>query len=206
MLKIGLTGSIAVGKSFVCSVLREAGCPVLDSDISARDVVARGTDGLAEIVEKFGTEILTADGDLDRKKMSSIVFADETKRLLLNSIVHPRVFLANQQWLEMREAEDPDGIAVVDAALMIESGSYRRFDKLIVVWCEPAIQLQRLMLRDNLSETDARGRILAQMPQVEKKLFADHLIDTSHGFDDTRRQTLELLDILRHRTVETDET
>jgi dephospho-CoA kinase len=199
MLKIGLTGSIAVGKSFVCQVLREAGCPMLDSDISARQVVAAGSDGLAEIVRCFGENILTAVGELDRKKMGAIIFADEEKRKLLNAIVHPRVFVANRNWLIEREAEDPDGIAVIDAALMIESGSCKQFDKIIVVWCEPAIQLQRLMLRDNLGEADARQRILAQMPQGEKKLFADHLIDTSGGFEDTRRQTLDLLRTLRRQ-------
>lgn len=199
MLKVGLTGSIAVGKSFVCDVVRNAGCPVLDSDISARQVVSKGTEGLNEIVRCFGNGVLTADGELDRKKMGAIIFADEAKRGLLNSIVHPRVFAANREWLMEREAEDPNGIAVVDAALMIESGSYKQFDKIIVVWCEPAIQLQRLMLRDNLGEADARERILAQIPQDEKKHFADHLIDTSHGFDDTRQQTLDLLESLRHQ-------
>jgi len=91
MLKIGLTGSIAVGKSFVCECLRELGCHVLDADLTSRQVVEKGTDGLAEIVDKFGEEILRPDGELDRKKMGSFVFADEEKRQLLNSIVHPRV-------------------------------------------------------------------------------------------------------------------
>ncbi len=197
MLRVGLTGSIAVGKSYVCSVLREAGCAVLDADLTAREVVARGTEGLAEIVRHFGPEMLTADGELDRKRLGAIVFDDAEKRVLLNSIVHPRVFESQNAWLAAAEAADPDGIAFVDAALMIESGGYRRFNKLVVVWCEPAIQLQRLMLRDNLTETEAAKRIAAQMPQDEKKRFADHLIDTSHGFEDTRGQTLEILEKLR---------
>ncbi len=197
MLKVGLTGSIAVGKSFVCNVLMEAGCPVLDADLAARDVVASGTDGLAEIVTHFGPDVLTRDGDLDRKRLAAIVFDDAEKRALLNSIVHPRVLEVQNVWLQAVESTDPNGIAFVDAALMIEFGGYRRFNKLVVVWCEPAIQLKRLMLRDSLSEIEAKKRIAAQMPQDEKKLFADHLIDTSHGFEDTRRQTLELLDKLR---------
>ncbi len=196
MLKIGLTGSIAVGKSFVCEVLREAGCAVIDADRTAREVVKSGTTGLDEIVRNFGSSILTADGELDRKKMGDIVFADATKRNLLNSIVHPRVSEAQNHWMAERESEDPNRIVFVDAALMIESGGYKRFNKLIVVWCESALQLQRLMLRDNLSETDAKKRIAAQMPQDEKKRFADYLIDTSDGFEDTRRQTVELLEIL----------
>ena len=197
MLKIGLTGSIAVGKSFVCDVLREFGCHVFDADKTAREVVARGTDGLAEIVRHFGKDILQADGELDRKKLGEIIFADQTKRELLNSIVHPRVIEAQDKWISEVEKSDPDGIAVIDAALMIESGGYKRFDKIIVVWCEPAIQLKRLMLRDNLSEKAAWNRIVAQMSQDEKKRFADHLIDTSAGFDDTRQQVEKLVGNLR---------
>ena len=188
MLKVGLTGSIAVGKSFVLSVFRELGCHVLDADQTARDVVEPGTPGLARIVSEFGDEILTPAGELDRRKMASIVFADEKMRVLLNSIVHPLVFEAQDAWLRGREAEDPDGIAIVDAALMIESGGYRRFDRLIVVWCEPEIQFERLIKRDGMSERDARRRIASQMPQDEKKKYADFLIDTSGGFEATRER------------------
>lgn len=192
MLTVGLTGSIAVGKSYVCSVFRELGCHILDADQTARDVVAVGTEGLREIVRQFGPDVLEADGSLDRKKMAGIVFSSEDKRLLLNSIIHPRVFEAQNQWIKNVAAVDPDGIAIIDAALMIESGGYKRFDKLIVVWCESAIQLSRLMLRDKLSETDARKRIAAQMPQEEKKRFAQYLIDTSRGFEDTREQVVDV--------------
>src|ERR1041384_6951487 len=152
MLKAGLTGSIAVGKSFVCDVFRELGCYVLDADRTAREVVEPGTAGLGSIVAHFGEGVLQPDGALDRGKLGAIVFADEQKRQLLNSIVHPLVIEAQNAWLAAREQEDPHGIAIIDAALMIESGGYRRFDKLIVVWCNTGIQLQRLMLRDNLSE------------------------------------------------------
>lgn len=188
MLKVGLTGSIAVGKSYVCDVFRELGCHVLDADKTARDVVKIGTPGLAKIISEFGDEILTADGELDRPKMASIVFADEKMRLLLNSIIHPLVFESQNAWLSARGQEDPDGITIVDAALMIESGGYRRFEKLIVVWCEPDIQFERLIKRDGLGEADARRRIASQMPQDEKKRFADFLIDTSGDFGSTREQ------------------
>lgn len=188
MLEVGLTGSIAVGKSFVLSVFQELGCHVLDADQTARDVVRPGTPGLARIVSEFGEEVLTPAGELDRPKMASIVFANEKMRLLLNSIVHPLVFEVQDAWLREREAEDPDGIAIVDAALMIESGGFRRFDRLIVVWCEPEIQFERLTKRDLMSERDARRRIAAQMPQEEKKKYADFLIDTSGGFEATRER------------------
>ena len=200
MLKVGLTGSIAVGKSFVCSVLRELGCHVLDADVTAREVVAKGTPGLAAIVREFGEGVLTEAGDLDRKKLGAIVFADKQKRELLNSIVHPLVIETQDSWIDGVELSDPDGIAVIDAALMIESGGYKRFDKLIVVWCNSAIQLERLMRRDGLSESDAKKRVAAQMPQDEKKKFADLLIDTSSGFDDTRAQVTNIVRRLKMST------
>ncbi len=197
MLTVGLTGSIAVGKSHVCRVLSEAGIHVLDADQTAREVVAAGTDGLAEIVRNFGNDVLQQDGELNRKKLGSIIFGDPEKRQLLNSIVHPRVISAQNEWIEKLEKSDPNGIAVVDAALMIESGGYKRFPEIIVVWCEPEIQLERLMRRDHLSESEAKQRIAAQMPQEEKMRFADHLIDTSGSLEETRVKVLELVEHLR---------
>ena len=188
MLKVGLTGSIAVGKSFVLGVLKELGCHVLDADEVAREVVKPGTAGLRAVVEAFGDEILRADGTLDRSKLGSIVFTDENKRRQINSILHPFIITAQDEELRQLEREDPQGIAVVDAALMIESGAYKRFDKLIVVHCDPEIQLQRLMKRDKLSREDAERRINPQMPQEEKKRYADFLIDTSGPFESTRQQ------------------
>jgi dephospho-CoA kinase len=197
MLKVGLTGSIAVGKTFVVAVFRDLGCRVLDADQVARDVVAPGTDGLSQIVATFGEEVLNRDGSLDRARLGRIVFADNEKRLVLNSIVHPLVIDQQDRWIRECEAEDPDGIAIIDAALMIESGGYRRFDKLIVVWCDPDLQLQRLMSRDGLDRTDAEKRIASQMSQDEKKRHADFLIDTSNGFEDTIRQTTEIFHRLK---------
>lgn len=197
MLQIGLTGSISVGKSYVCEILRELGVYVLDADQTARDVVEPKTVGWQKIVENFGETVLQSNKQLDRAKLGAIVFADEAQRQLLNSIVHPLVFEAQNDWLAAREAENPNNIVVVDAALMIESGGYKRFEKLIVVWCQPEIQLERLMLRNNLSEVEALKRINAQMPQEQKKSFADYLIDTSDGFEATRAQTIEIFEQLR---------
>ena len=171
MLKVGLTGSIAVGKSYVVEVLRELGAFVADADVTAREVVAPQTQGWRLIVEHFGSNILLPNNEIDRAKLGAIVFADEERRQLLNSVVHPLVIENQNEWLKARAAEKPDGIAVIDAALMIESGGFRRFDKLIVVWCKPEIQLERLMLRNNLSQTEAQKRIQSQMPQEEKKRF-----------------------------------
>ena len=197
MLRVGLTGSIAVGKSFVLEIFRQLGAFTLDADLTAREVVAPHTKGLRQIAKNFGAEILRENGELDRVKLGAIVFADEAKRQLLNSIVHPLVIESQNDWLEKCERENPNGIAVIDAALMIESGGYQRFEKLIVVWCESALQLQRLIVRNNLTEPEAALRINSQMPQAEKKRYADFLIDTSAGFDDTRRQASLIFERLK---------
>src|SRR6266545_7231728 len=186
MLRVGLTGSIGVGKSFVSGVLVELGCRVLDADEIAREVVAPGSPALREVVGAFGAEILQSDGTLDRSKLGALVFADPDKRVSLNSILHPYIIAQQDQQLRKWETEEPNGIAVVDAALMIESGGFKRFDKLIVVHCRPEVQLERVMARNGLSREEAERRISAQLPQEDKKSFADYLIDTSDGFDAAR--------------------
>jgi dephospho-CoA kinase len=197
MLRVGLTGSIAVGKSFVTSVFAELGCRVLDADQTAREVVAPGAVGLKAVAEAFGDDVLTADGTLDRERLGSIVFADEEQRQRLNHILHPFIIARQDEILREWEGEDPNGIAIVDAALMIESGGYKRFDKLIVVHCRPEVHLERLMLRDKLMLAEAQQRIASQMPQEEKQRYADYLIDTSDGFEPTRNQVYEVYNALR---------
>jgi len=188
MLKVGLTGSIAVGKSFVLDLLRERGARVIDADRVAREVVEAGTPGLTAVIHEFGKEILTAEGTLDRSKLGAIVFTDKAKRQKLNSILHPFIITRQDEIINQWERETPDAITVVDAALMIESGGYKRFDKLIVVHCRPEIQLERLMKREGLSREEAQQRIDSQMPQSEKIKYADFLIDSSDGFESTRAQ------------------
>jgi dephospho-CoA kinase len=148
-------------------------------------------------VENFGHEILKPEGSLDRQKLGAIVFTDEAKRRQLNSILHPLIIAAQDEQIRQIEQSDPKGIVIIDAALMIESGGYRRMDKLIVVYCEPEIQLRRLMQRDGLSRETAEARIGAQMPQDEKKTFADLLIDTSGDPGQTRVQVEEVYRELR---------
>jgi dephospho-CoA kinase len=200
MLRVGLTGSIGVGKSYVAGVLADLGCHVLDADQTARAVVEKGTLGLEAVVEAFGETVLQADRTLDRQRLGTLIFANDEKRDLLNSILHPHIIAAQDEQLRKWQAEDPDGIAVVDAALMIESGSYKRFDKLIVVHCQPEIQLQRIIARDELTREEALKRVSAQMSQADKQKFADYLIDTSEGFEDTRKQTTEVYQQLIQQT------
>jgi len=149
------------------------------------------------VVAAFGKEVLLDDGTLDRQLLGSLIFGDEKKRQLLNSILHPYIIAKQDEQLREWEAENADGIAVVDAALMIESGGYKRFEKLIVVHCRPEVQLERVMSRNGLSREEAQKRIDAQMPQVAKQKFADYLIDTSEGFQTTRKRTLQVYEELR---------
>ncbi len=197
MLRVGLTGSIAVGKSFVSSVLTKLGCHVLDADQVARQVVEPGREGLRALVEAFGGEVLGADGTLDRARLGARVFADESKRKLLNSLLHPLIMAAQDEHLKSWEEIDPQGIGVIDAALLIESGGYKRLDKLIVVYCRPEIQLKRLLNRDKFSRAEAERRIATQMPQEEKIRYADYTIDTSGTHAGTRRQTEKVYEALR---------
>lgn len=199
MLRVGLTGSIGVGKSFVAGVLQELGCRVLDADQTARAVVVPGAPGIAAVTRAFGAGVLREDGTLDRPKLGALVFGDQNKRELLNSILHPFIIAQQDEQLREWERRDPNGIVVVDAALMIESGSYKRFDKLIVVHCRSGVQLERLMKRDGLSLEAAQQRIAAQMSQEEKRKFADYLIDTSDGFETARAQTSEVYARLREQ-------
>ena len=196
MLKVGLTGGIATGKSYVLGVLRELGCEVIDADAVAHQVMEPGQAAYDEIVAHFGRGVLSEDGGIDRVKLGGIVFADQEQRARLNAIVHPRVYAAQARWLAEVLARNPQAIAVFDAALMIETGSYQRFDKIVVVYCDAELQLQRLIARNNLTREQALARIAAQMPTAEKLTYADFTVNTSAGFADTRRQVEQLYAML----------
>lgn len=197
MLRVGLTGSIAVGKSFVSGVLVELGCRVVDADVVARRVVEPGAEGLRRIVEAFGEWVLRPDGTLDRAAVSAVIFREGAKREIINSLLHPLIIAEQDELLRRWEAEDPRGVGIVDAALLIESGGHGRFDKLVVVHCRPEVQLERLMRRNNLTREEAVARIGAQMPQEEKLRYADFKIDTSGSYEESRRQTEEVYAELR---------
>ncbi|HEY6333458.1 MAG TPA: dephospho-CoA kinase [Blastocatellia bacterium] len=199
MLRVGLTGSIAVGKSFVLSVFKELGCVVFDADQIAHECMAPGRPAYIDLIEEFGSGILGEAGAVDRGKLGLIVFQDESRRRRLNEIVHPRVKEEQDRLLQEAAASRPDGIAIVDAALIIESGGYKRFDKLVVVFCAPDIQVQRLMARNKIDREDAERRIRAQMSSDEKRRYADFEIDTSSGFEDTRSRTIEVYNELRQK-------
>lgn len=201
-MRVGLTGSIAVGKSFVSGVLAGLGCHVVDSDEIARKVVEPGTVGLQRVVESFGAGVVREDGTLDRAALGAVVFGSEERRAALNSILHPLIMAEQDALLKSWELEDPRGVGVVDAALLVESGGFRRFDKLVVVHCRPEVQLERLMRRSNLSRAEALARINTQLPQEEKLKHADFDIDTSGSFEETRARVEEVYEQLRKLAAE----
>ncbi len=186
MLRVGLTGGIACGKSHVLLRLAASGLHTLDLDRVAHDVVARGGSAYPEVVHAFGTGILGPDRDIDRKALGAIVFADPAARARLNTIVHPKV-REEEARRASAHAADPAAVFVTDAALLVEAGVHLRFDRLVVVHCAPEEQLRRLMDRDQIGEDAARARVEAQMPIGEKRRFAHFAVDTSGRVEDTHR-------------------
>ena len=192
MLKVGLTGGIATGKTYVADSLRKLGCEVSDADVVARIIVEPGQPAYEDIVQAFGPEILQPDGTIDRARLGAIIFANEQARLNLNAMTHPRIHEAQSRWLAEVAERNPNAIAIIDASLMIESGGYKKFDKIIVVYCSLEVQLERLMTRNNLSCEEAMKRIAAQMPASEKLKYADYSVETSGGFEATDQQVESL--------------
>jgi dephospho-CoA kinase len=190
MRRIGLTGGIATGKSFVRGRLEELGVPTIDADVLAREAVAPGTPGLAAVVARFGPGILNADGSLDRKALAAIVFNDANARLDLETIVHPRVRAATDSWFHSLPPQTQ--FAVADIPLLYETRRDRDFDVVVVVACEPATQLQRLMAREGMAKPEALARIAAQLPIAEKVRRADFVIRT----DGTKAETVGQVDRL----------
>jgi dephospho-CoA kinase len=197
MLRIGLTGGLATGKSFVGEQLSRLGCRVLKADDLGHAVLEKGGEAYAPVVEAFGTEILLPDGEIERKRLAGLVFHDEPKLKLLNSLVHPAVFSREEEWMQQVEDADPSALAVVEAAILVETGSYRNFHKLVLVVCGEEQQIERAMARDGITRDEALARIRRQMPLEEKKKFADYLIDTSRTTDDTIAQVEHLYESLR---------
>jgi dephospho-CoA kinase len=172
MLRLGLTGGIACGKSTVSAMLQQRGIPVIDADRAAREVVAPGTEGLAAVVERFGTGILQPDGSLDRAALRAVVTRDPSARRDLEAITHPRIGAHVEAWLADQEAAGAT-VAAVDAALMIETGSVDRYDRLLVVATTPELQLARIQARDGHDLATARRWLDAQLPIAEKVAAAE---------------------------------
>jgi len=197
MLNVGLTGGIASGKSFVGEALAGFGCLLVHADELGHAALAAGGEAYEPVVQEFGREILTSEGAIDRRALASRVFGDPVRLARLNALVHPAVFRREDDLIAAFAAQHADGIAVVEAAILIETGSYSRFDKLILVTCTEEQQVERALRREGAQESDIRARISRQMPLAEKRKYADFVIDTSGEKEDTLRQTRAVYDALR---------
>jgi dephospho-CoA kinase len=196
MLKVGLTGGIATGKSYVLDQLRSRGIPCLDADELAHGVTTAGTEATSAIAARFGTDVLAADGSVDRARLGPLVFADPAARRDLEALVHPAVYRAIAAGLRAFERLGGAPFAVVDVPLLYESGHEADFDRVIATTCPPAVQLDRLRGR-GLSEEEARQRMAAQWPSERKAARATFVIHTDGTFERTNEQLEQILASLR---------
>lgn len=197
MLRVGLTGGLASGKSFVGEALASLGCHLLKADELGHQLLMPDTEVYRRVVEEFGSSILDEAGRINRRALASVVFADPARLARLNAIVHPAVIEEEERWMQRVAAQDPHGIAIVEAAILIETGSYRRFDRIVLAVCPLEQQIERAMKRDGLSREEVLERLERQMPLEEKKKFADFIIDTSGEKEHTLIQVRRLYEELR---------
>jgi dephospho-CoA kinase len=187
MLRVGLTGGLATGKTFVGQALVDLGAHLLQADVLGHEVLLPGGEAYDGVIAEFGPGILSPDRTIDRRRLGALVFGQPEKLARLNALVHPPVIAREERWLAGIVARDPAAIAVVEAAILIETGSYKRFHRLILTVCPLELQIERAMKRDQLSREEVLDRLRRQMPLEQKKEFAHFVIDTSGE----KEQTLE---------------
>jgi dephospho-CoA kinase len=195
MLRVGLTGGIASGKSTVASILRDSDCQVLELDPLGHEMLEAGQPAYNEVVVDFGKEILAPSGNVDRGKLGAIVFADAAKLERLNQILHPRILEVVRNWFSALGRSGGPDLAFAEAALIVESGFHKDLDRLLVCWCTPEQQTERLQERGFTAE-QARQRVEAQMPMDEKRRYADIVIDCSGTLAATETQVGKALEKL----------
>ena len=196
-MKVGLTGGLACGKSFVGEILRGYGCLLIQADELGHAVLAPGGEAYDEVVREFGNRILDRSGNIDRRALAAQVFGAPARLATLNGLVHPPVFRREDRLMAEFAAREPRGIAVVEAAILIETGSYRRYDRIVLVTCREDQQVERALRREGASENDVTARLRRQMPLEEKRKFAHFVIDTSGEKEETVRQTNAVFQELR---------
>jgi dephospho-CoA kinase len=201
MLRVGLTGGLASGKSFVGRALADLGCLLIQADELGRQVEEPGGEAYDGIVKEFGKDILTPQGAIDRRRLAALVFHDPERLKRLSALVHPAVKARERQLQEDFARRHPGGIAVTEAAILVETETYREYDKLIVAVCRPEQQIERAMSRDGLTREEVMDRVRRQMPLDEKRKHADFVIDTSGSKEDTLAQTRAVYNSLRSITV-----
>jgi dephospho-CoA kinase len=197
VLKVALTGGLACGKSFVGEALASYGCLLIRADELGHEVLAPGGEAYDAVVDEFGRELVAAGGEIDRRILAARVFENPAALARLNALVHPPVVRREEELIAEFAKREPHGIAVVEGAILIETGSYKRFDRLILVTCSEEQQIARAMHRDRVSQAEVRARLRAQMPLEEKRKFANFVIDSSGAKEETLRQTRAVYDELR---------
>ena len=187
-LLVGLTGGIASGKSAVSRQLVELGCRLVDADVQAREVVMPGEPAWRAIVAEFGREVVGPDGQLDRKRLGAVVFADPARRKTLEAITHPAILARRRAILDAWAAEGFDGLVVLDIPLLVEVGAAGHMDRVVVVYAEHEVQLVRLIHRDRFERAEAERRVASQMPLADKIRYAHYVVDNSGTPDETAAQ------------------
>ena len=201
MLRVGLTGGLASGKSFVGHALAELGCYLIEADKLGHEVMFPGAEAYDAIVREFGGGILEPDGQIDRHRLSALVWDHPDRLEKLNAIIHPPVVAREERRMAEIAQADPRAIAVVEAAILVETGSYRRFEKLIVVTCTAEQQMERALKRGSYSKEEILARISRQLPLEEKVRLADYVIDTSGTKENTLEQVQTVYESLRSLSV-----
>ncbi|MFZ0960705.1 MAG: dephospho-CoA kinase [Terriglobia bacterium] len=187
-LCFGLTGGVACGKSTVARYFQDLGARIIDADRVGHELIEPSTSAYQEIIERFGKEILGPDRRIDRKKLGSQVFADLQQRQTLNSITHPRIIARVQELAAQQQRRNPHAVVILDAPLIFESGLGGALRKVLVAWCRPEQQVERLLAKTGISREEAEQRIQAQMPLEEKRRHADYVIDCSGTLEQSRAQ------------------
>jgi dephospho-CoA kinase len=197
MLRVGLTGGLASGKTFVGEALAQLGCHVIRADDLGHQVLLPGGEAYDAVVNEFGGEILDDEGMIDRRRLAALVFDDPERLQKLNSLVHPPVIRREKEIEDDIARRDPDAITVVEAAILVETGSNKRFDKLIVAVCTPEQQLERAMRRSSYTKEEVMARLSRQLSLEEKVKVADYVIDTSGPKERTLEQVRQVYQSLR---------
>jgi|SRR5579871_5828581 len=201
MLKVGLTGGLACGKTFVGQALANLGCYLIQADELGHQVLLPSGEAYADVVRAFGPGILNGDGTIDRKRLAAEVFGKPERLELLNRLVHPHVFRREHELMDQFAQSDPRGIVVVEAAILIETGTYKNYDRLILVECEQPQQIERSLKRDHADRAEVLARLSRQMPLAEKRKFANYVVDTSGSKEETLRQVQDVYKALRRIEV-----
>jgi len=196
-LLVGLTGGMGSGKSLAASYFKALGAQMIDADRISRELVAPGKPAWKEIIEEFGSNVLNPDQTLNRKQIAAIVFNDESKRKKLEDIIHPRVIVEERRLYEKYRQKNSRVLAVIDAALLIESGNYKNVDKVIVVQCGKEEQIRRVMERDGTARSEVENRLHSQMPLEEKVVFGDYILRNDDTRESLKSQVGELYRNLR---------